>query len=92
MDSKTIANFLIKSGVQILAVPDPLPVLDEAVAAGMIGIGLGIHGVHFVDAHFSPVVEVPATAGGAGRRGSGKVPIMVGELEDELGIAVPYLR
>lgn len=87
-----LANTLIRTGGAILAVPDPIPVVDEAIGVGLVGIGAGIHLVGYLGKDSAAAVLVPGTVGGAGRRGSGKVPIMLGDLEDELGIAVPYLR
>lgn len=88
-----LANTLMRTGVAILAVPDPIPVVDEAIGVGLFGIGAGIHLHGYLGKDSAGVNQVISkTSFGAGRKGSGKVPIMLGELEDELGHALPYLR
>ncbi len=42
------ASSAIRTGLAILAVPDPIPVVDELIAAGLITAGGLWHGYNFV--------------------------------------------
>jgi len=40
---RMVANHMIRTGVIILMVPDPIPVVDEVLGAGLVYGGLYIH-------------------------------------------------
>lgn len=40
---RTLGSMLVRTGAIGLMVPDPIPLVDEIVFAGMIGVGVAIH-------------------------------------------------
>ena len=75
------ANRAIQTGLAILAVPDPLPVVDELAAAGLIVAGITWHGYNAVMGHLTNAYNNstnmsqshPLTSTtGHSRRGNGK--------------------
>jgi len=90
-----IANAMVRTGIAILLVPDPVPLVDELVAIGLIGGGLGLHAYDYT--HPPPTISDTRdrTPRGGGRTGSVRVSVSPFDFvnEDELFLnAVPYLR
>ncbi len=40
---QTLGSMLVRTGAVGLMIPDPIPLVDEIVFAGMIGVGVALH-------------------------------------------------